>query len=94
MISQQQVMRKINGENMLDVMFGGGRKYFERWGFFHNSTMWEKYGWNTVTDNTTQFLEELDKIDTSEMPYMGLFGMSFIDLTLCVCIIILLEGVT
>ena len=76
MISKQQTMRQINGEPMLDILFGGGRRYFERWGFFDNATMWDEYGWNTVTKNSTKFLEELDLIDVSEMPYMGLFGMS------------------
>ena len=71
-------MRQINGEPMLDILFGGGRRYFERWGFFDNETMWAQYGWNTVTKNSTKFLEELDMIDTSEMPYMALFGMLYI----------------
>ena len=75
MISKQQTMRQMNGAPMLDILFGGGRRYFERWDFFHNQTMHEEYGWNKVTDNTTEFLADLDNIDISQMPYMALFGM-------------------
>ena len=74
LISKQQTQRQINGEPMLDVLFGGGRRYFERWGFFDNDSIWDEYGWNTVTDNTTEFIQDLDYIDIDEMPYMGLFG--------------------
>eukprot|EP01084_Bolivina_argentea_P136328 240095_1 len=44
MISKQQTTRQINGEPMLDLLFGGGRRYFERWGFFQNISMHDKYG--------------------------------------------------
>lgn len=56
---------------------GGGRRHFENNGFFDNQSIWsEEYGWSTVTDNATAFIDQLDDIDTSIMPFMGLWGVS------------------
>ena len=83
MISKQQATRHIDGEPMLDVLLGGGRTFFEEWGFFQNESVWRgEYGWSTVTDNATAFLEDLQHVDTSQMPFMGLFGINISQLHL------------
>lgn len=75
MISKQQAMRSIDGEPMLDILFGGGRKYFEQWGFFQNKSIWnDKYGWNTVTDDGANFIQNLEEINIAQMPFMALFA--------------------
>ena len=40
---------------MVDVLFGGGRRYFERWNFMNNKTLQEELGWKTVIGNATEF---------------------------------------
>ena len=50
-------------------------KHFENIGFFNNQTMHQEYGWSTVTNNATAFINQLDDIDISSMPLMGLFGV-------------------
>eukprot|EP01084_Bolivina_argentea_P142322 250048_1 len=74
LISKQQTMRQINDVPMLDVIMGGGRKYFEQWGFFDNTTMHKLHGWNTITKNSDEFLADLDNVDIEQLPYMGLFA--------------------
>eukprot|EP01084_Bolivina_argentea_P297973 513423_1 len=75
LISKKQATRQINGKPMIDVLFGGGKSYFDSWGFFENRSIWhDKYGWNKVTGNAQEFIDEIEDIDISEMPYMGLFA--------------------
>ena len=74
MIAKQQATRRINDEPMLDILLGGGRKFFEEWGFFQNESIWhDKYGWNMVTDNGASFIQNVDDINITQMPFMGLF---------------------
>ncbi len=52
----------------IDILFGGGRRYFEPWGF--NESTFGEYGWNgMVTDN-----ESLHTLCDSDRPAIGLFA--------------------
>jgi len=74
LIAEEQASRQIDGVPMLDVLLGGGRMHFEAIGVFDNDTLQDEYGWSTVTSNGSEFIANLDDVDTSIMPLMGLFA--------------------
>eukprot|EP01084_Bolivina_argentea_P234649 395038_1 len=75
-ISKQQAMTQYNGKPMIDLMLGGGRKFWDSWEFTTDKTIQSQYGWNTVTNDSESFLSDLrgDSLTGSQLPYMGLFA--------------------